>query len=78
MIPSKTLNISSRLDSSHEEQLIQVLREYFSTFSWDYIDMKGIHPNTYTYHIYIHENFKNQEATKKNESIIEGSSKIRT
>jgi ribosomal protein S8 len=50
------LNISVALDSSQEEQLIQVLREYSYVFAWEYTDMKGIHPDTFIHHIYMQEN----------------------
>jgi hypothetical protein len=56
ILPRKTLNISVALDSSQEEQLIQVLREYSDVFAWEYNDMKGIHLDTCIHHIYMQEN----------------------
>eukprot|EP00253_Pinus_taeda_P021045 PITA_21045 len=56
--PGKTLNIGTHLDSSQEEKLIQLLREYQKAFAWDYTDMHGIHPETCTHHIYIDNNVK--------------------
>ena len=56
--PGKTLNISTHLDSSQEEKLIQLLRKYQKAFAWDYTDMHGIHPETCTHHIYTDSNIK--------------------
>jgi hypothetical protein len=51
----KTLNINAKLDSSQQMQLIEILRKHSFTFAWDYTDMKGIHPNLCTHHIYLKE-----------------------
>jgi hypothetical protein len=53
--PGKTLNINAKLDSSQQKQLIEILRKHSSAFAWDYTDMKGIHPNLCTHHIYLKE-----------------------
>jgi len=51
--PSKSLYISSDLDSSQREQLVNLLQNHLSAFEWGYEDMKGIPPETCTHHIYI-------------------------
>jgi hypothetical protein len=53
--PGKTLNINAKLDSSQQKKLIEILRKHSSAFAWDYTDMKGIHPNLCTHHIYLKE-----------------------
>ena len=51
--PGKSLHISSHLDSSQQEQLVNLLRNHLDAFAWGYEDMKGIPPETCTHHIYI-------------------------
>jgi hypothetical protein len=46
------LHINSQLTESQQEKLIQVLQEQSKYFTWDYHDMKGIHPDTFSHHIY--------------------------
>ena len=53
--PGKSLYISSDLDSSQQEQLVNLLQNHLSAFAWGYEDMKVIPPETYTHHIYIRE-----------------------
>jgi hypothetical protein len=53
--PRKTLNINPNLSPLQKERLIQLLREHKEAFAWDYTDMKGIHPDLCTHHIYIKE-----------------------
>ena len=53
--PGKTFNINAKLDSSQQKQLIEILRKHSSAFAWDYTDMKGIHANLCTHHIYLKE-----------------------
>jgi hypothetical protein len=53
--PRKTLNINAILDPSQQKQLIKTLRNHNYAFSWDYTDMKGIHPDLCTLHIYLKE-----------------------
>ena len=48
----KKLKISSALSDEQIEMIICVLKKYKNTFSWDYSDMKGIHPYLCTQHIY--------------------------
>ena len=50
--PGKLLFINSGLTSEQHEQLVKVLREQSGAFSWEYSDMKGIHPDTCIHHIY--------------------------
>lgn len=54
--PGKSLNINSHLEVSQEQKLIELLRKYSKSFSWDYTNMEGIHPDTCTHHIYMEEN----------------------
>jgi hypothetical protein len=54
--PGKALNINAKLNSSQQKHLIEILRKHSSAFAWDYTDMKGIHPNLCTHHIYLKEN----------------------
>jgi hypothetical protein len=53
--PGKTLNVISKLEPSQQYQLINMLQKHNSAFAWDYTDMKGVHPNLCTHHIYIKE-----------------------
>jgi len=53
--PGKNLNINAKLDPSQQKQFIKMLKKHSLTFAWDYIDMKGIHPNLCTHHICIKE-----------------------
>ena len=52
----KFLNINPQLSSEHEAQLIALLREQNEAFAWEYINMKGIHNDFCTHHIYIPPN----------------------
>lgn len=54
----KTLNIKYALAPKQEEQVIQTFKEFSDTFSCEYIDMRGIHPDTCINHIYIEGNAK--------------------
>jgi hypothetical protein len=51
----KFLNINQGLSEPQKKQLIEVLRKYNNAFTWDYTNMKGIHPELCTHHIYIKE-----------------------
>jgi hypothetical protein len=51
--PSKTLKIGNNLVVVQEKQLLYVLKRHALTFSLDYNDMKGIHPNICTHCTYI-------------------------
>ena len=42
--PGKSLYISSYLDSSEEEQLVNLLKNHLSAFAWGCEDIKGIPP----------------------------------
>ena len=53
--PGKSLHISSDLDSSQQEQLVNLFQNHLSAFAWGYEDMKGIPLETCTHHIYIQE-----------------------
>jgi hypothetical protein len=56
--PGKYLNIGTNFEPSQEEQLIALLNKYHKEFSWEYTDMKGIHPETCTHHIYTDDNIR--------------------
>lgn len=51
--PSQTLKIIPFLSTYQEEKLLTILMQKFDVFTWDYKEMKGIHPLVYTHHIYI-------------------------
>jgi hypothetical protein len=53
--PSKTLNINPNLTDVETQQLMKLLLEHKESFTWDYIDMKGISPELCTHRIYIKE-----------------------
>jgi hypothetical protein len=50
--PRKFLHINSRLDADQQKQLVSILKQQSVEFAWEYIDMKGIHPDTCIHHIY--------------------------
>jgi hypothetical protein len=50
--PGKFLHINSGLDTDQQKQLVDILKEQTGAFSWEYTDMKGIHPDTCIHHIY--------------------------
>lgn len=52
--PSQTFKINRGLNEQHKEQLIKVLQKHNDSFSWDYSNMKGIHLEFFTHHIYIY------------------------
>ena len=56
--PGKSLYINPRLDSEQRAQLIQILQKQSGAFTWEYKDMKGIHPDTCIHHIYTQENVR--------------------
>eukprot|EP00253_Pinus_taeda_P031239 PITA_31239 len=56
IFPRKTLNINKNLEKSQQEELTKILQKHYTTFAWEYADMKGIDPKTCTHHIYIEEN----------------------
>ena len=53
--PGKSLYISSDLDPSQQEQLVNLSQNHLDAFAWGYEDMKGILPETCTHHIYIQD-----------------------
>jgi hypothetical protein len=50
--PGKFLHINSGLDADQQKKLVSVLKEQSGAFTWEYTDMKGIHPDTCIHHIY--------------------------
>jgi hypothetical protein len=38
--------------------VIEMLQSEFDVFAWDYADMKGIHPDTCTHHIYTNDQIR--------------------
>jgi hypothetical protein len=50
--PRKYLHINSGLDADQQKQLVDILKEQSRAFSWEYTDMKGIHPDTCIHNIY--------------------------
>ena len=47
------LHINIGLNENKQAQLLKVLKNQEREFAWEYIDMKGIHPNTCIHHIYM-------------------------
>jgi hypothetical protein len=56
--PGKPLYINSSLEPEQKTQVIEMLQRQFDAFAWDYADMKGIHPNTCTHHIYTNDQIR--------------------
>eukprot|EP00253_Pinus_taeda_P035473 PITA_35473 len=56
--PRKHLNIRNHLQSSQEQEVIELLQKYSKSFAWDYTNMQGIHPNTCIHHIYTDDQIK--------------------
>jgi hypothetical protein len=56
--PGKPLYINSSLEPEQKTQVIEMLQIQFDAFAWDYEDMKGIHPDTCTHHIYTNDQIK--------------------
>ena len=51
------IHINAGLSENQQEQLLKVLKKQVGTFGWEYIDMKGIHPDTACiHHIYMDAN----------------------
>jgi hypothetical protein len=48
----KLLHIKFRLDTNQQKWLVDILKEKSGAFAWEYIDMKGIHPDICIHHIY--------------------------
>lgn len=48
----KIFNINRWLKNDEEDKLFDVLKNHNRDFSWNYKDMKGIHPIIFTHHIY--------------------------
>jgi hypothetical protein len=46
------------LEPEQKTQVIEMLQRQFDAFAWDYVDMKGIHPDTCTHHIYTNHQIK--------------------
>jgi hypothetical protein len=56
--PGKPLYINSSLEPEQKTQVIEMLQRQFDAFAWDYADMKGIHPDTCTHHIYTNDQIR--------------------
>ena len=54
----KPLYINSSLEPEQKTQVIEMLQRQFDAFAWDYADMKGIHPDTCTHHIYTNDQIR--------------------
>jgi hypothetical protein len=46
------------LESEQKIQVIEMLQRQFDAFAWDYVDMKGIHPDTCTHNIYTNDQIR--------------------
>ena len=51
----KFLHLNPELEEQQTKKLLELLKEQFGAFAWDYSDMKGIYPNTCSHHIYTQE-----------------------
>lgn len=51
----KILHIGTGLIAEQKQQLMSMVREKTGAFAWDYLDMRGIHPDTCIHHIYMNE-----------------------
>jgi hypothetical protein len=58
IILGKPLYINSSLEPEQKTQVIEMLQRQFNSFACDYADMKGIHPNTCTHHIYTNDKIR--------------------
>jgi hypothetical protein len=58
IIPGKPLYINSSLEPEQKTQVIEMLQRQFDAFAWDYVDMKGIHLDTCTHHIYTNDQIR--------------------
>ena len=56
VIPKKILHINAGLSEDQQTQLLKVLKKKSRAFTWEYTDMKGIHPDTCIHHIYMDPN----------------------
>lgn len=54
----KFLNVNPILTIEKNQRLLQLLQKYKNAFAWDYTDMKWIHPNLCTRHIYLKDSCK--------------------
>lgn len=48
----KILYIGTELNTEQKKQLLSMVQEHSGAFTSDYLDMKGIHPDTCIHHIY--------------------------
>jgi hypothetical protein len=46
------------LEPEQKTQVIEMIQRQFDAFAWDYADMKGIHPDTCTLHIYTNDQIR--------------------
>jgi hypothetical protein len=58
IIPGKPLYINSSLEPEQKSQVIEMLQRRFDVFAWEYADMKGIHPDRCTHHIYTNDQIR--------------------
>jgi hypothetical protein len=54
----KPLYINSSLEPEQKTQVIEMFQRQFDAFAWEYEDMKGIHPDTCTHHIYTNDQIR--------------------
>jgi hypothetical protein len=54
----KPLHINSSLEPEQKMQVIEMLQRQFDAFAWDYANMKGIHLDTCTHHIYTNDQIR--------------------
>ena len=49
----KFLHINAGLSENQHTHLLKVLKKQAGAFTWEYTNMKGIHPDTCIHHIYM-------------------------
>lgn len=54
----KTLYIGTELSTEQKEQVSNILQQQSGAFPWDYLDLKGIHPDTCIHHIYTNDEMR--------------------
>lgn len=54
----RILYIGNDLSVEQKHQVLHKVQKQLKSFSWDYVDMKGIHPYTSIHHIYTNDEIK--------------------
>ena len=54
----RTLHIGAELTTEQKQQLMDMIHKKSGAFTWDYLDMRGIHLDTCIHHIYTNEEMR--------------------